>query len=106
MNIEKRKTIMTRLWQLAYTKKTLAVSTVALSILSMIVYFISFIAIYFIIQGIFYMNKPAAINGEYMIQLFLLTGSGAITAYFLNFAALMCSHITIRYDCLCSPVEV
>ena len=94
MNTENKKTGMARLWQLAFTKKGLAISSAVCSVISTIISFVPFIAIYFIIQElVLHMNEPSAVNGSYMIQLGALAGGGAIAAVFLNFLALMCSHM-------------
>jgi len=94
MTTEKRKSGMERLWQIAFTKKALAVSSAILSVLSTVVSFVPFIAIYFIIQELVsHVNELEALNRGYMIQLGWLAGGGAIAAVFLNFVALMCSHL-------------
>ena len=94
MNTENRKTGMARLWQLAFTKKMLAISSAVFSIISTAVSFVPFIAIYFIIQElVLHMNELGAVDGSYMIRLGWLAGGGAIAAVFLNFLALMCSHM-------------
>jgi len=94
MNTENRKSGMARLWQLAFTKKALAVSAAALSVISTIVSFVPFIAIYYIIQElVLHMNDIGALDGGYMVRLGWLAGGGAIAAVFLNFTALMCSHL-------------
>ena len=94
MNTEKRKSGMARLWQLAFTKKELTVSSAAFSVISTVVSFVPFIAIYFIIQElVLHMNDLGSVDGEYMIRLGWLAGGGAIAAVFLNFVALMCSHL-------------
>jgi len=94
MNTETQKSGMARLWQLAFTKKALAVSSAVLSVLSTIVSFVPFIAIYFVIQElVLHMNELGALDGGHMIRLGWLAGGGAIAAVFLNFVALMCSHM-------------
>ena len=94
MNTKKRKTGMARLWQLAFTKKVLAAASAVFSVISTIVSFVPFIAIYFIIQElVLNMNELGALEGRYMISLGWLAGGGAIAAVFLNFVALMCSHL-------------
>jgi len=94
MNTGKQKTGMARLWQLAFTKRALAVFSAVFSILSTVVSFVPFIAIYYIIQElVLHMNDLGALDSSYMIQLGWLAGGGAIAAVFLNFTALMCSHL-------------
>ena len=84
---------MARLWQLAFTKKAPAVASAAFSVISTVISFVPFIAIYFIIQElVLHMNDLGALDGGYMIRLGWLAGGGAIAAVFLNFVALMCSH--------------
>jgi ABC-type multidrug transport system, ATPase and permease components len=74
-----------------FYKKALAVSSAALSVVSTIVSFVPFIAIYYIIQAlVLHMNSLDTLNGSYMVR---LAGCGAIAAVFLNFVALMCSHL-------------
>ena len=75
-----------------FYKKALAVSSAALSVVSTIVSFVPFIAIYYIIQAlVLHMNSLDTLNGSYMVRLGWLAGCGAIAAVFLNFVALMCS---------------
>ena len=94
MNAVKRKTGMARLWQLAFTEKTLAVLSAVLSVTSTIVSFVPFIAVYFVIKElVLHMNDLGALNGGYMVRLGWVAGGGAIAAVFLNFVALMCSHL-------------
>ena len=94
MNTETRKSGMARLWQLAFTKRALAVSSAAFSVLSTVMSFVPFIAIYFVIQELVTnMNDLSALDGGHMIRLGWLAGGGAIVAVFLNFVALMCSHL-------------
>ena len=94
MNTEKQKSGMARLWQLAFTKKALAVFSAVCSIFSTVISFVPFIAIYYIIQElVLHMNELGALDSSYMIQLGWLAGGGAIAAVFLNFLALMCSHL-------------
>ena len=92
--MKKRKTGMARLWQLAFTKKSLAASSAVLSIMSTIVSFVPFIAIYYIIEElVMHMNALESIDGDYMIRLGWIAGGGAIAAVLLNFFSLMCSHL-------------
>jgi len=94
MNTETRKSGMTRLWQLAFTKKALAVASAVFSMVSTVVSFVPFIAIYYVIEALIrYMAGSGALDGAHMIRLGWLAGGGAIAAVFLNFVALMCSHL-------------
>ncbi len=89
-----RKTGMARLWQLAFTKKALAIFSAVFSILGTIVSFVPFVAIYFIIKElVLHMNDPGSLDGGTMISLGWLAGGGAIAAVALNFLALMFSHM-------------
>ena len=94
MNNENKKSGMARLWQLAFTKKALAISSAVFSVTSTVISFVPFISIYFIIQElVLNMDNPAAVDSGYIIKLGWLAGGGAIAAVFLNFIALMCSHM-------------
>ncbi|HWQ80148.1 MAG TPA: ABC transporter ATP-binding protein [Anaerovoracaceae bacterium] len=85
---------MKRMWELAFTKKTLALSACALSIVSVAVSFVPFIAIYYIIHELaMNMSDLGSLDGVYMIRLGWLAGGAAIGAILLNFCALMCSHL-------------
>ena len=85
---------MKRMWELAFTKKTLALSACALSVVSVAVSFVPFVAIYFIIRELaMNMGDLTALDGAYMIRLGWLAGGAAIGAILLNFVALMCSHL-------------
>jgi ATP-binding cassette subfamily B protein len=99
---KKRKIGMARLWELALRKKLLVYSSCTLSVLSVAVSFIPFIAIYYIIREIvFNFADLSALNGAYLMDLGYLAAGGAIVAVLLNFFALMCSHVaafTTLYD--------
>lgn len=85
---------MKRMWELAFTKKALALAACALSVVSVAVSFVPFVAIYFIICELaMNMGDLAALDGAYMIRLGWLAGGAAIGAILLNFVALMCSHL-------------
>ena len=91
---EKQKSGMSRMWELAFTKKVLVISSGVLSVLSSAVSFVPFIAIYFIIRELaLHMNDISAVDGGYVINLGWLAGGAAIGAIVLNFVALMCSHL-------------
>lgn len=85
---------MTRMWQLAFTKKELVLSSCLLSVISVAASFVPFIAIYYIIRELaLNMSELSSLDGGYMIRLGWLAGGSAIGAIFLNFCALMCSHL-------------
>lgn len=85
---------MRRMWQLAFTKKALAISACLLSVISVVVSFVPFIAIYYIIRELTVnMSDLSGLDGAYMINLGWLAGASAISAILLNFLALMCSHL-------------
>jgi ATP-binding cassette subfamily B protein len=85
---------MKRMWQLAFTKKALAISACLLSIISVAVSFVPFVAIYYIIRELAVnMSDLSGLDGAYMIRLGWLAGGSAIGAILLNFIALMCSHL-------------
>ena len=85
---------MKRMWKLAFTEKALTISACSLSVISVVVSFMPFIAIYYIIRELaLNMNDLGAIDSSYMISLGWLAGGSAIGAILLNFIALMCSHI-------------
>ena len=85
---------MSRMWQLAFSQKALAVACCVLAVISNIVAFAPFIAIYFIIKELaLNMNNLSAVDSAYLINLGWVAGGGAIVAILLNFLALMCSHL-------------
>ena len=85
---------MRRLWELAFTQKTLAISACTLSVISVVVSFVPFIAIYFIIRELaMNMQNPGSLNGPYMIRMGWFAGGATVGAILLNFLALMCSHM-------------
>ena len=84
---------MKRMWELALTKKALAITACVLSVISVFISFVPFIAIYYIIRELAVnMNSVAGIDTTYIINLGWLAGGSAIAAIALNFIALMCSH--------------
>lgn len=84
---------MKRMWELAFTKKALAISACILSVISVLVSFIPFIAIYYIIRELaFNINDVTGMDKTYIVKLGWLAGGSAIVAILLNFIALMCSH--------------
>ena len=85
---------MKRMWQLAFTRKVLAISACVLSVVSVAVSFVPFIAIYYIIRELaMNMSDLSNLNGRYIIRMGWLAGGAAVGAIFLNFIALMCSHL-------------
>jgi len=85
---------MKRMWALAFTQKALAAAACVLSVVSVMVSFVPFIAIYYIIRELaVYMSDAAVLNSTYVIRLGWLAGGSAVGAIALNFAALMCSHM-------------
>ncbi|MDR1240204.1 MAG: ABC transporter ATP-binding protein/permease [Treponema sp.] len=89
-----RKTGMARLWELALRKKALIISSCVLSVLSVAVSFVPFIAVYYLIRElVIHFADLGALSAPYMIRLGVFAAGGAAAAVFLNFAALMCSHV-------------
>lgn len=85
---------MKRMWKIAFTRKALALSACVLSVISVAVSFIPFVAIYYIIRELaLHMGSPAGLNTGYIVRLGWLAGGSAIGAIVLNFFALMCSHM-------------
>jgi ATP-binding cassette subfamily B protein len=85
---------MKRMWELAFTKKALALSSCALSVVSVAVSFVPFVAIYYIIRELaMNMGDLSRLDGGYMVRLGWFAGGAAIGAILLNFIALMCSHL-------------
>ncbi len=92
--MQKRKTGMARLWQLAFTKKALVLSSAVLAVLSTVTSFVPFVAIFYIIRElVLNIRDMGGLDSAFMIRLGWLAGGGAIGAILLNFLALMCSHI-------------
>jgi ATP-binding cassette subfamily B protein len=88
-----RKTGMARLWELAMRKRFLVVASCVLAVLSTVVAFTPFIAVYYIIRELVaHYADLSALNAAYLMQLGWLAAGGAVGAILLNFAALMCSH--------------
>jgi len=84
---------MKRMWELAFTKKALTITACVLSVISVLVSFVPFIAIYYIIRElVLNMSNLASMNGAYITKLGWLAGGSAIAAILLNFIALMLSH--------------
>jgi ATP-binding cassette subfamily B protein len=85
---------MARLWELALRKKLLVITSCTLSVLSVAVSFTPFIAVYYLIRelvGSF--AAPGSLDGAAMIRLGWIACGGAVAAVFLNFIALLCSHV-------------
>jgi ATP-binding cassette subfamily B protein len=93
---------MARLWELALRKKALVITSCVLSVLSVALSFAPFIAVYYLIRElVIHFADLGGIDTPYMIRLGWLAAGGAVAAVFLNFAALMCSHVaafTTLYD--------
>jgi ATP-binding cassette subfamily B protein len=96
------KTGMARLWELAFRKKALVIASCVLSVLSVALSFAPFIAVYYLIRElVIHFADLGGLDAPYMIKLGWLAAGGAVAAVFLNFIALMCSHIaafTTLYD--------
>lgn len=93
-NISKPNRGMKRLWKLAFTQRALAISACVLSVISVAVSFVPFIAIYLIIRELaMNMSDLSGLDGGYMTGLGWYAGGSAIGAILLNFIALMCSHL-------------
>ena len=89
-----RRTGMARLWELALQKKALTVSACILSVTSVAVSFTPFVVIYYLIRELaLHYADLTALNTAYLVKLGWLAGGSAATAVFLNFLALMCSHL-------------
>ncbi|WNY26225.1 ABC transporter ATP-binding protein [Methanolapillus millepedarum] len=89
-----RKKGMKRLWELAFMQKGLVIAACILAVISIIISFSPFIAIYYIIQELLaHITNLSGLDSEYMIRLGWIAGGGALLALFLNFCALMCSHV-------------
>ncbi|MDR2631088.1 MAG: ABC transporter ATP-binding protein/permease [Spirochaetaceae bacterium] len=96
------KTGMARLWELAFRKKALVITSCLFSVISVAVSFTPFIAVYFLIRElVIHFADLGGLDRSYMIKLGVLAAGGAAAAVFLNFIALMCSHVaafTTLYD--------
>ncbi len=89
-----KKTGMTRLWELALIKKGLVILSCILSVLSVLVAFTPYIAVYLVIRELVSnMNDISGLNTGQMISCGYLAAGGAGAAILLNFGALMCSHL-------------
>ncbi|MDR0434752.1 MAG: ABC transporter ATP-binding protein/permease [Gracilibacteraceae bacterium] len=85
---------MARLWELAMIKKGLVVMSCALAVISTATAFLPFVAIWFIIRELAaHLTDLSAADGAYLIRMGWLAAGSAIGAIFLNFCALMCSHV-------------
>ncbi|MDR1452386.1 MAG: ABC transporter ATP-binding protein/permease [Candidatus Margulisbacteria bacterium] len=89
-----RRTGLARLWELALRKKALTISACVLSVLSSVISFLPFIAVYYIIRELAaHYADLSALNAAYLLKLGWLAAGGAVAAIALNFGALMCSHL-------------
>jgi ATP-binding cassette subfamily B protein len=89
-----RKTGMARLWELAFRKKFLVIGSCFFSVISVAVSFVPFIAVYYLIREL--VSHAADLGGldrAYMMRLGWFAAGGAAAAVFLNFIALMFSHV-------------
>jgi ATP-binding cassette subfamily B protein len=85
---------MARLRELAFQKKALTVSACILSVISVAVSFAPFALIYYIIRELVsHYADLSALDTAYLLRLGWLAGGSAAAAVFLNFLALMCSHL-------------
>ena len=81
------------MWELAFTKKALTITACFLSVISVLVSFVPFVAIYYIIRELaFNINNIAGLDTTYIVKLGCLAGGSAVAAILINFIALMCSH--------------
>ncbi|MDR0734371.1 MAG: ABC transporter ATP-binding protein/permease [Elusimicrobiota bacterium] len=93
-NAASHKTGMARLWELALRNKILVIASCALSVISVAVSFTPFIAIYYLIRElVINFADLSRLNSSYMIKLGWLAFGAAAGAIFINFIALMFSHL-------------
>jgi ATP-binding cassette subfamily B protein len=93
-NSAAHKTGMARLWELALRKKALVLISCVLSVLSVALSFVPFIAVYYIIRELVTrFANLGSLDTAYMIRLGILAAGGAVSAVLLNFIALMFSHV-------------
>ena len=93
-NVKPRKTGTARLWELASREKGLVMASCALSVLSVVVSFLPFAAIYLIIRELIAnIADLGGMDSVLMARYGWLAGGGAVGAVLLNFFALMCSHL-------------
>ncbi|MDR1470079.1 MAG: ABC transporter ATP-binding protein/permease [Spirochaetaceae bacterium] len=89
-----RKKGMARLWELALRKRALVCAACVLSVVSVAASFVPFVVVSSIIRELVaFVAGAGEINGAYMARLGWTACGGAAAAIFLNFAALMCSHM-------------
>jgi ATP-binding cassette subfamily B protein len=89
-----RKTGMARLMELAMRRKALVIGSCLLSVVSNVLSFTPFIAVYFIIREIVsFFAGHTALDRTLLVNLGFLAFGGAAAAVLLYFAALMCSHL-------------
>jgi ATP-binding cassette subfamily B protein len=88
------KTGMARLWELAFRKKILVAGSCLFSVASTALSFSPFIAVYYLIRElVIHFADLGGLDRAYMFRLGWLAAGGAAGAIFLNFIALMCSHV-------------
>jgi len=89
-----RKAGVARLWELAGRQKGLVAASCILSVISVAVSFVPFIAVYMIIREVVAnILNFAALNKEALVSYGWWAFGGAVGAVVINFLALMCSHI-------------
>lgn len=89
-----RKTGTARLWELASTKRLLIAGACVLSVLSVVVSFVPYVAIYFIIRELVsHVGSMQLANTALLLRYGWLACGSAIASILLNFLALMCSHV-------------
>ncbi|MFP3089680.1 ABC transporter ATP-binding protein/permease [Treponema sp. TIM-1] len=97
-----RKTGMARLWELAFRKKILIITSCVLAVISVAVSFVPFIAVYYLLRElVIHFADLGGLDTAYMMRLGWFAAGGAAAAVLLNFIALMLSHIaafTTLYD--------
>ncbi|MDR1618572.1 MAG: ABC transporter ATP-binding protein/permease [Treponema sp.] len=96
------KTGMARLWELALRKRALVVASCFFSVTSVAVSFVPFIAVYYLVRElVIHFADLGRLDGVYMMRIGWFAAGGAAAAVFLNFIALMFSHVaafTTLYD--------
>ena len=84
---------MKRMWEIAFTKKALVLTSCILSVISVFMSFVPFAAVYYIIRGLVVQMSGGPSDTAALIRLGWIAGGSAAAAVLLNFFALMCSHI-------------
>jgi ATP-binding cassette subfamily B protein len=90
----RRKTGMARLWELALRKRALVMASCFFSVTSAAVSFAPFIAVYCLVRElVIHFADLGRLDGAYMMRIGWLAAGGAAAAVFLNFIALVFSHV-------------